>query len=185
MWTSSVHPPATALPFPFLCPYLRPPFPPARACAPHAPACAPCAPPFPPPRTRPPPPPPSPPPPPPHTPASSSAPRAPPFPPARTCAPPAPPCTCAPRAPPFPPACAPCAPPFPCNWPRASPALVSTGTGHYDVCFVLPVIIPCMISFGAAACSLTHPSSCYRCPISCSLYCIGMMCGGPCSAPNC
>src|SRR5229473_1175343 len=37
MWTSSVHPPATALPFPFLCPYLRPPFPPAHTCAPHPP----------------------------------------------------------------------------------------------------------------------------------------------------
>ena len=38
----------------------------------------------------------------------------------------------------------------------------------------------CMISFGAAMCSLTHLISGYRCPISCSLYCIGMMCGGPC-----
>src|SRR5216684_3619319 len=69
-----------------------------------------------------------------------------------------------------------------CNWPRASPALVSTGTGHYDVCFVLPSIVPCTISFGAAACSLTHSLSLYHCPISCSMYCIGMMCGGPCSA---
>src|SRR5258708_7898948 len=51
MWTSSVDPsPTTALPFPFLCPYLCPPFPPAHACAPHAPACTspPSSPPFPP-----------------------------------------------------------------------------------------------------------------------------------------
>src|SRR5712692_7850430 len=95
MWTSSVHPPATALPFPFLCPYLRPPFPPAHACAPHAPACAsaPRPPPFPPARTCA-----------PHAPACACAPRALPFPPA-----------CAPRAPPFPPPPAgalPCLHPF-------------------------------------------------------------------------
>src|SRR5229473_1405483 len=62
MWTSSVHPPATALPFPFLCPYLRPPFPPPHTCPPHPPACASAPPalPFPP----------------------ACAPRAPPFPPA-------------------------------------------------------------------------------------------------------
>src|SRR5229473_5958217 len=72
-----------------------------------------------------------------------------------------------------------------CNRPRASPALVSTGTGQYDICFVLPTIISCMISFGVAACSLTHSDSPYICPISCSLYCIGMTCGGPCSAPDC
>ncbi len=71
-----------------------------------------------------------------------------------------------------------------CNQPRASPALVSTGTGHYDVCFVLPPIVLCTISLGAAACCLTHSFSSYRCPISCSLYCIGMTCGGPCSAPD-
>ncbi len=72
-----------------------------------------------------------------------------------------------------------------CNWPRATSTLVSTGTSHYDVCFVLPPISCCTISFGAAACSLTHIFPPYRCPISCSLYCIGMMCGGPCSAPDC
>jgi len=71
-----------------------------------------------------------------------------------------------------------------CNRPRAVSPLVSTGTGHYDICFVLPSISSCTISFGAAACSLTHFHSPYRCPISCSLYCIGMTCGGPCSAPN-
>ncbi len=77
-----------------------------------------------------------------------------------------------------------------CNRPRVSRssndqcALVSSGTGHYDSLFVLPSIVPCMISFGAAMCSLTHLSPPYHCPVSCSLYCIGMMCGGPCSAPD-
>src|SRR5229473_723012 len=61
-----------------------------------------------------------------------------------------------------------------CNRPRASPALVSTGTGHYDVCFVLPPILSCTISFGAATCSLTHSLSSYHCPLSCSLYCLCM-----------
>src|SRR5258708_31999311 len=71
-----------------------------------------------------------------------------------------------------------------CNQPRVDSPLVSTGTGHYDVCFVLPPISSCTISFGVAACSLTCSLSPYHCPISCSLYCIGMTCGGPCSAPN-
>src|SRR5258708_2526335 len=88
MWTSSVHPPATALPFPFLCPYLRPPFPPAHACAPHPPPSPPCPPPFPP-----------------------SPPPLPPSP--SLCAPLAPACPCASPALPFPPACTPRAPPFP------------------------------------------------------------------------
>ena len=71
-----------------------------------------------------------------------------------------------------------------CNRPRASPALVRTGTGQYDICFVLPSITLCTISLGAAVCSLTHSLSPYCCPVSCFLYCIGMMCGGPCSAPD-
>ncbi len=71
-----------------------------------------------------------------------------------------------------------------CNWPRGESPLVSTGTGHYDVCFVLPPISLCTISLGAAACSLTHSLSPYHCPIFCSLYYIGMTCGGPCLAPN-
>src|SRR5258708_17324521 len=65
-------------------------------------------------------------------------------------------------------------------------ALVSVGTGHYNVhCFVLPLIVLCIISFGAALCSLIHSSlSSYCCPVSCSLYYIGVMCGGPCSSPD-
>jgi len=61
---------------------------------------------------------------------------------------------------------------------------VSSGTGHYDSLFVLPVIVPYTISFGATACSLTHPLSAYHCPVSCSLYCIGTMCGSVAAATN-
>ena len=77
-----------------------------------------------------------------------------------------------------------------CNWPRESGssndwyALVSVGTGQYDVSFVLPSISLCIISLGAATYSLTHSYLPYCCPIMCSLYCIGMTCGGPCLAPN-
>src|SRR5258708_1071661 len=71
-----------------------------------------------------------------------------------------------------------------CNQPRGGSPLVSPATSHYDICFVLPPISPCTISLGAAACSLTHSLLSYRCPIPCSLYYIGMMCGGPCLAPD-
>ena len=77
-----------------------------------------------------------------------------------------------------------------CNWPRVSGssndrcALVSSGTGHYNICFTLPPIVPCTISFEAIMCSLTHPILDYCCPALCSLYCIGMTCGGSCLAPD-
>ncbi len=75
-----------------------------------------------------------------------------------------------------------------CNQPGVSGssndwyAPVSSGTGHYNSLFVLPVTVPCTISFGATMCSLTHLFPPYCCPVSCSLYCIGMTCGGPCLA---
>src|SRR5258707_1245875 len=78
-----------------------------------------------------------------------------------------------------------------CNWPRepqssSDPAtLVSEGTGPIEWhSFVLPSIVPCTISFGAAACALIHSTYSDNCPVSCSLYCIGITCGGPCSAPD-
>src|SRR5258707_4451259 len=79
-----------------------------------------------------------------------------------------------------------------CNWPRASGlshdpgTLVSVGTGQNGMhSFVLPLSLHCMISIGAASCLLSCSSlSGYHCPVSCSLYCIGMTCGGPCSSPD-
>src|SRR5258708_17419164 len=79
-----------------------------------------------------------------------------------------------------------------CNRPKVSQllsdchALVSVGTGPNSVhSFVLPLTVPCMISIGAASCSLAQASlPHYHCPLSCSLYCIGMMCGSPCSSPD-
>ncbi len=77
-----------------------------------------------------------------------------------------------------------------CNRPRASQSssdchtLVSVGTSPSSIhSFVLPLSLPCTISIGAASCSLIHSSHpSYRCPVSCSLYCIGMTCGSPCSS---
>src|SRR5216684_1330061 len=77
-----------------------------------------------------------------------------------------------------------------CHRPRVSRsshdqhALVSVETSQNGThSFVLPSIVPCMISIGAASCSLAHSSfPCYCCPVSCSLYYIGIMCGGPCSS---
>ncbi len=79
-----------------------------------------------------------------------------------------------------------------CNRPGASGSLsdqnapVSVGTGPKYYCsFVLPPLVPCMISIGAASCSLAQTSPLqYRCPLSCSLFCIGTTCGGPCSSPD-
>ncbi len=79
-----------------------------------------------------------------------------------------------------------------CNQPRVLQSssdchtLVSVGTGPNSIhSFVLPSMVPCMISIGAASCSLAQASlPCYRCLLSCSLYCIGMTCGSPCSSPN-
>ena len=73
-----------------------------------------------------------------------------------------------------------------CNWPGVLNAPVSMGTGPNEFCsFVLPPLVPCTISIGAASCSLAQASSLrYRCPLSCSLFCIGMTCGSPCSSPN-
>src|SRR5260221_3339976 len=48
-----------------------------------------------------------------------------------------------------------------CNRPRASSALVSSGTSQYDETFTLSPSRSCMISFGAASCSLMTSS--YRC----------------------
>src|SRR5712692_566086 len=63
-----------------------------------------------------------------------------------------------------------------CNQPRASLALVSSGTGQYDKTFTLSLTRSCMISFGAASCSLmTSSYRCY-CLISCILFCIGVTC---------
>src|SRR5258708_15817853 len=63
-----------------------------------------------------------------------------------------------------------------CNQPRASPALVSYGTGQYDETFILSLTRSCMISFGAASCSLM--TSLYRCYCLASsiLFCIGVIC---------
>ncbi len=79
-----------------------------------------------------------------------------------------------------------------CHRPRAlgsssdQSTLVSVGTGQSSShSFVLPSIVPCTISIGAASCSLAQTSvPCYHCPLSCSLYCIGMTCGSPCSSPD-
>ncbi len=79
-----------------------------------------------------------------------------------------------------------------CNRPRVSGSLydqntpVSVETSPNSPCsFVLPSLVPCMISIGAASCSLAQTSSLrYHCPLSCSLFCIGMTCGGPCLSPD-
>src|SRR5229473_467040 len=63
-----------------------------------------------------------------------------------------------------------------CNRPRASSALVSSGTGQYDETFTLSPTYSCMISFGAASCSLmTSPYRCC-CLVSCIPFCIGITC---------
>src|SRR5258707_14057473 len=63
-----------------------------------------------------------------------------------------------------------------CNQPRASLALVSSGTGQYDETFTLSPSRSCMISFGAASCSLMTPP--YHCPCLVSFvpFCIGITC---------
>src|SRR5260370_35707789 len=63
---------------------------------------------------------------------------------------------------------------------------VSVGTSpNASVSFILPHLVPCMISIGAALCSLAQTSlRWYYCPLSCLLFCIGMTCVGPCSAPD-
>ena len=73
-----------------------------------------------------------------------------------------------------------------CNRPGVLDAPVSMGTGPSKFCsFVLPPLVPCTISIGAVSCSLAKALTLwYRCPLSCSLFCIGMMCGGPCSSPD-
>src|SRR5216684_7232490 len=63
-----------------------------------------------------------------------------------------------------------------CNQPRASPALVSNATGQYDKNFILSLTHSCMISFGAASCSLmTSSYHCY-CLVSPIPFCIGVIC---------
>src|SRR5258708_3604067 len=63
-----------------------------------------------------------------------------------------------------------------CNRPRATPALVSSGTGQYDETFTLSPSRSCMISFGAASCSLmTSPYRCH-CLVSFVPFCIGVTC---------
>src|SRR5712692_2378903 len=64
----------------------------------------------------------------------------------------------------------------PCDRPRASSALVSSGTGQYDESFTLSPSRSCMISFGAASCSLmTSPYHC-TCLVSFVPFCIGVTC---------
>src|SRR5258708_38917997 len=63
-----------------------------------------------------------------------------------------------------------------CNWPRASPALVSNGTGQYDDIFTLSPTRSCMISFGAASCSLMTSSYRCSCLFSPLPFCIGIVC---------
>src|SRR5216684_5982866 len=63
-----------------------------------------------------------------------------------------------------------------CNQPRASSALVSSGTGQYDKTFTLSPTRSCMISFGAASCSLMTSSYRCRCLVSCIPFCIGIVC---------
>src|SRR5258708_28625008 len=63
-----------------------------------------------------------------------------------------------------------------CNWPRATPALVSSGTGQYDETFTLSPSRSCMISFRAASCSLmTSPYRCH-CLVSFIPFCICVTC---------
>jgi hypothetical protein len=70
-----------------------------------------------------------------------------------------------------------------CNWPGAIWPSVSVGTGPI-CCFALPSLCHCTISFRAALCALYWCRFLlvpYMYPTSCSLYCIGLSCGGPCS----
>src|SRR5713226_10637171 len=63
-----------------------------------------------------------------------------------------------------------------CNRPRVSAALVSGATGQYDETFTLSLTCSCMISFGAASCSLmTSPYQC-RCLVSPIPFCVGVVC---------
>src|SRR5258707_5350436 len=63
-----------------------------------------------------------------------------------------------------------------CNRPRASSALVSSGTGQYDETFTLSPTRSCMISFGAASCSLMTPPYRCCCLVSFIPLCIGVTC---------
>src|SRR5216684_975875 len=63
-----------------------------------------------------------------------------------------------------------------CNRPRATPALVSSGTGQYDETFTLSPSRSCMISFGAASCSLMTSPYCCHCLASFVPFCIGVTC---------
>src|SRR5713226_4060618 len=63
-----------------------------------------------------------------------------------------------------------------CNRPRASSALVSSGTGQYDEVFVLSPVRSCTISFGAASCSLMMSSYQCSCLVSPVPFCIGIVC---------
>src|SRR5258708_23518830 len=63
-----------------------------------------------------------------------------------------------------------------CNRPRASSALVSSGTGQYDETFTLSPSRSCMISFGAASCSLMTPPYRCSCLVSFVPFCIGVTC---------
>src|SRR5712692_8110264 len=63
-----------------------------------------------------------------------------------------------------------------CNWPRASPALVSNATGQYDEIFILSLTRSCTISFGAASCSLMTSSYWCSCLVSPVPFCIGVVC---------
>src|SRR5713226_5780158 len=63
-----------------------------------------------------------------------------------------------------------------CNRPRASSALVSSGTGQYDETFTLSPTRSCMISFGAASCSLMMSSYRCHCLVSFVPFCIGIVC---------
>src|SRR5713226_7856699 len=63
-----------------------------------------------------------------------------------------------------------------CHRPRASSALVSSGTGQYDETFTLSPTRSCMISFGAASCSLMTPPYRCSCLVSFLPFCIGVTC---------
>src|SRR5258708_2995819 len=63
-----------------------------------------------------------------------------------------------------------------CNRPRATPALVSSGTGQYDETFILSPSCSCMISFGAASCSLMTPPYLCSCLVSFIPFSIGVTC---------
>src|SRR5260370_15688182 len=63
-----------------------------------------------------------------------------------------------------------------CNRPRVSAALVSGATGQYDETFTLSPTRSCMISFGAASCSLMTSSYRCHCLVSVLPICIGIIC---------